>query len=59
MSFSSFKKEKLCLFYERCPYKKDICSKHYPENFLLKNNCLVTCHLYKNKINQPIFLENE
>jgi len=45
-SFSPLKKEKLCLFYERCPYKTALCLKSYPPRFLLENDHSVLCHLF-------------
>ncbi|MFA6118794.1 MAG: ABC transporter ATP-binding protein [Parachlamydiales bacterium] len=43
-------KQNLCLFYERCPQKKEVCSKAYPLNIQSENDHFVACHLYKKKI---------
>ncbi len=47
--FSSFEKESICLFYERCPYRKKQCSLEYPDDVILDNDHSVSCHLYQNK----------
>jgi oligopeptide transport system ATP-binding protein len=47
--FSSFEKESLCLFYERCPFRKKQCSLKYPPEITLQNDQIVTCHLYQKK----------
>lgn len=52
--FSPFEKESICLFYQRCPFRKKICSIKYPEEIILKNDQMVTCHLYKNKNKKAI-----
>lgn len=57
--FSSFEKEKNCLFYERCPNRKNECLKKYPKDIKLLNNQIVTCLLYKEqKQNEKQCLKN-
>jgi len=46
---NTFEKQSICLFYQRCPFKKNKCSLTYPKDVILQNNQIVTCHLYKNK----------
>lgn len=50
--FSSFEKESICLFHERCPFRKKMCSLKYPDDVLLRNNQIVSCHLYKTPKNE-------
>lgn len=48
--FSSSKKESICLFYDRCPFKKKKCFLKYPEDIFFQNDRIVTCHLYQKKV---------
>ena len=36
-----------CFFHPRCKYKMDICSKEYPEEYVINDNHKVACFLYK------------
>ena len=56
--FSAYEKEKICLFYERCPFRKEICSLQYPEDIVLDNNQTVSCHLYKTKKTEKKWIED-
>jgi oligopeptide/dipeptide ABC transporter ATP-binding protein len=48
-AFNAFeKKESICLFYPRCPFRKKICSTKYPKDIILEKDQTVTCFLYKN-----------
>lgn len=47
--FCSSEKESICLFHERCSFRKKICSLEYPDDITLQNDQIVTCHLYQNK----------
>ena len=53
LNINFFKKEKLCLFFEICSSKKDVCLETYPNEISLQDDHIVVCHLYDKENSKP------